>query len=147
VPLKRLDHRLYLAVLLVFGATAWEHVVHTFVLGETDTLVGHLTHILRDGMLAFPLGLLAVWIGAGLAARVWPAAVGGRRRFAVAAITAVLYGMLMVPSVGVHQQLDTLGGGALAAGHAGHQTAGGLGRQPASVASRCTGCATPPCPR
>lgn len=124
VSLRRLDHRLYLALLLVFGATAWEHVVHTFVLGEVDTLSGHLTHILRDGMLALPLGLLAVWVGAALAARVWPASRGGQRRLVVAAITAVLYGMLMVPSVGVHQQLD--GAGVLAGGHAAHQAAGGL---------------------
>jgi manganese oxidase len=126
VPLRRLDHRLYLTLLLVFGATAWEHVIHTFVLGEVDTLSGHLTHILRDGMLALPLSLLAVWVGASLAARVWPAATGGQRRLVVAAITAVLYGMLMVPSVGVHQQLDSHGAGALAGGHAAHQATGGL---------------------
>jgi manganese oxidase len=123
--LRRLDHRLYLALLLVFGATAWEHVIHTFALGEVDSLSGHLSHILRDGMLALPLGLLAVWAGASLAARVWPASADGRRRLVVAAITAVLYGMLMVPSVGVHQQLDSHGAGVLAGGHASHLAAGG----------------------
>ncbi len=119
VPLRRLDHRLFLTLLLVFGVTAWEHVIHATVLGEAATLGGHLSHILRDGMLALPLGLLAVWVGAGLAARAWPAAVGRQRQLALAATTAVLYGMLIVPSVGVHQHLDGQAA-AIAGGHAAH---------------------------
>jgi FtsP/CotA-like multicopper oxidase with cupredoxin domain len=126
VPLRRLDQRLYLALVLVFGVTAWEHVIHSFVLGEADTLSGHLTHILRDGMLALPLGVLALWVGAGLVARAWPRAEGRRSLLAMAAVTSVAYALLMIPSVGVHQQFDSHGAAGVAAGHAAHLAADSL---------------------
>jgi hypothetical protein len=98
---------LLLALLLAFGVIGWEHAYHAFVVGVGDesSVVGHLAHILRDGVLAFPLALLAVvgglWIGRrfGLFARAWLVSIG--------------FGILLLPSVGAHNATDH----ALAGGH------------------------------
>src|SRR2546429_9260777 len=45
--------------LLAFGVIAWEHVLHAYLLGHSDTLAGHLQHWLRDAALALPVALAA----------------------------------------------------------------------------------------
>jgi FtsP/CotA-like multicopper oxidase with cupredoxin domain len=112
---------MYLAMLLVFGVTAWEHAIHAVVLGESGTLTSHTTHILRDGLMALPLGVLAVLVGAAVAARARAAAGGPGGPLPLAAVTSLAYGVLLIPSVGIHQAL-----GHGAAGHAGHQAVDGL---------------------
>lgn len=99
--LRRGRDPLLLASLLAFGVIGWEHAYHSLVLGvgDEDALQGHFVHVLRDGVLAFPLSLVAVvgglWLGRrfGLLAR--------------AGFIAVGFGLLLVPSVGVHNATDT----------------------------------------
>ena len=105
-----------LASLLAFGVVGWEHAYHSVVLGVADqSAAGHFLHVVRDGSLAFPLALVAVvgglWLGCrfGLLAR--------------AGFISVGFGLLLVPSVGVHNATDTALSGASAHNHAG---AGGL---------------------
>jgi hypothetical protein len=110
---------LLLASLLAFGVIGWVHTYHSVVLGLGDErAAGHLAHVLRDGLLAFPLALVAVvgglWLGRrfGLLAR--------------AGFVSVGFGLLLVPSVGVHNATDdALSGGHGAIAHT-HVGAGGL---------------------
>jgi DNA-binding beta-propeller fold protein YncE len=105
-----------LASLLAFGVIGWEHAYHSVVLGVGDeNAAGHLAHVVRDGLLAFPLALVAVvgglWLGRrfGLLAR--------------AGFVSVGFGLLLVPSVGVHNATDSAFSGAVPHNHA---AAGGL---------------------
>ena len=117
--LSRGRDSLLLAVLLAFGVIGWEHFYHSVVLGVGDeNAAGHVAHVLRDGLLAFPLALVAVvgglWLGRrlGLLARAGSVSVG--------------FGLLLVPSMGVHNATDN----ALSDGHGAslrdHAAAGGL---------------------
>jgi DNA-binding beta-propeller fold protein YncE len=96
---------LFLASLLAFGVVGWEHAYHSVVLGVGDETAarGHVTHVLRDGLLALPLALVAVVGGLWLS-----------RRFGLlvrAGFVAIAFGALLVPSVGVHNATDnTLSG-------------------------------------
>jgi DNA-binding beta-propeller fold protein YncE len=105
-----------LALLLAFGVIGWEHVYHSVVLGLGDvTATGHVAHVLRDALLAFPLALVAIVGGLRL----------GRRfgLLARAALVSVGFGLLLVPSVGVHNATDN----ALSGEHVhNHATAAGL---------------------
>jgi hypothetical protein len=105
-----------LASLLAFGVVGWEHAYHSIVLDiGHESAAGHLMHVVRDGLLAFPLAVVAVvgglWLGRrfGLLAR--------------AGFVSVGFGLLLVPSVGVHNTTDSALSGAVAHNHAG---AGGL---------------------
>ena len=58
-------HQLFLpALVLAFGVVGWSHLYHAAVLGYADTPVGHTAHVLRDGLLAVPVALVAL-AGAG----------------------------------------------------------------------------------
>jgi DNA-binding beta-propeller fold protein YncE len=111
---------LLLASLLAFGVIGWEHAYHSVVLGvgHENGAAGHLVHVVRDGVLAFPLALIAVvgglWLGRrfGLLAR--------------AGIVSVGFGVLLVPSVGVHNATDNTLSGANGAFLHGHAAQGGL---------------------
>ena len=108
-----------LASLLAFGVIGWEHAYHSVVLGVGDeNAAGHLAHVLRDGLLAFPLALVAVVGGLWL----------GRRfgLFARAGVVSVGFGLLLVPSVGVHNATDNALSGAHGAFPHNHAGAGGL---------------------
>jgi DNA-binding beta-propeller fold protein YncE len=97
---------LLLASLLTFGVIAWEHTYHSLVLGvvEEHGAAGHLGHALRDAVLAFPIALLAVVAGLRLGQRFGPAV--------RALIVSAAYGLLLIPSVRLHDSIDaTLAGG------------------------------------
>jgi DNA-binding beta-propeller fold protein YncE len=98
---------LVLAALLAFGVIGWEHTYHSFVLGAADDhgAGGHLGHGFRDALLAFPIALVAVAAGLRLGRRFGPTI----RALFVSAI----FGLLLVPSVRVHDAID----GALAGEH------------------------------
>jgi hypothetical protein len=99
-------HRIALAVLVSFGVVLWEHVIHAVVLGEVASLAEHASHVLRDGMLALPLGLAVVWASARLAAR-WRGRTGARMPLPVlASLASVLYTLVTVPSVVVHHLME-----------------------------------------
>jgi DNA-binding beta-propeller fold protein YncE len=99
-----------LALLLAVGTVAWEHLVHAYLLGHGDTLTGHLTHLLRDGLLAFPLAVLAVVGGLAVSSRLGLGA-SGRHLVGQAILVSIVLGLLMVPAVGVHDVIDaTLSG-------------------------------------
>src|SRR4051794_36456830 len=107
---------LLLATLLAVCVIGWEHSYHAFVLGvaEEPGAAGHMTHILRDGLLVFPIALVAVAAGLTLGRRFGLAARAGS--------VSAAFGLLLVPSVRLHELADD----ALAADgthvheHAGH---------------------------
>jgi plastocyanin/DNA-binding beta-propeller fold protein YncE len=110
---------LLLASLLAFGVIGWEHAYHSVVLDVGhESAAGHLLHVVRDGLLAFPLALVA-----GVGGR-WL----GRRLdlFARAVIVSIGFGLLLVPSVGVHNATDAALSGEHGAVPHGHAAAGGL---------------------
>ena len=56
-PVRRSRRRPALEVLVVggllaFGVIAWEHTIHAYLLGRSDTLGANLGHWLRDSFLA-----------------------------------------------------------------------------------------------
>jgi DNA-binding beta-propeller fold protein YncE/plastocyanin len=91
---------LLLASLLAFGVIGWEHAYHSFVLGvdEEHGAVGHLQHALRDAVLAFPIALAAVVIGVRAGRRFGPVARAG--------LVSAVFGLLLVPSVRLHDVID-----------------------------------------
>ena len=96
-----------LASLLAFGVAAWEHVFHSHILGQDGSLLGHVAHALRDGVLAMPLGLLTVagglWVGRrlGMHCATWLNLLGQ------AALISLSFGLLLVPAVAIHTLIDT----------------------------------------
>jgi DNA-binding beta-propeller fold protein YncE len=110
---------LLLASLLAFGAIGWEHTYHSLVLGVADEhgAGGHVEHVFRDALLAFPIALVAVVAGLRL----------GRRfgMLARAGFVSAAFGLLLIPSVRLHDIVDEAlsGENTLVHDHAGH---GGL---------------------
>ena len=96
--IRRLHQLLFPALVLAFGVVGFLHLYHAVVLGYADTPAGHTAHVLRDGLLAVPVALVA------LAGGLWLT----RRRPPVAQAVAVagLLGLLLVPATGVHDQID-----------------------------------------
>jgi hypothetical protein len=88
---------LLLSALLAFGVIGWEHTYHSAVLGVAEEQ-GHLEHVVRDALLAFPLALVAVVAGLRLGRRFGP--------LARAAFVSVAFGLLLVPSVRLHDVVD-----------------------------------------
>jgi hypothetical protein len=74
--IPRLHQLFFPALVLAFGVVGWSHLYHAVVLGYADTAVGHTTHVLRDGLLAVPVALVALAGGLWLTRRRPP----GRRR-------------------------------------------------------------------
>jgi manganese oxidase len=111
---------LLVGIVLAFGVIAWEHTIHAYLLGQSDTLAANLVHWLRDSSLALPMALTA----AGLA-RLWSRVLRlgssltdllGR-----AALAALLFGLFLVPSAPIHNQVDAAldpGSNLVAAEHA-----------------------------
>lgn len=99
---------LLLAGLLTFGVTGWEHLFHTAHLGLAGSAGDHLAHALRDGSLAFPMGLVAVVV-TRLLARTLRLAVGrgGGDLLVRAALLSLVFGALLIPSVGLHSVADS----------------------------------------
>jgi len=95
--------------LLAFGVIAWEHVLHAYLLGHDDTLLGHVTHVLRDGLLALPLALAAAAI-ARMWARVLRLGASALDLVARGSLAPLLFGLLLVPSAPVHNQIDAATG-------------------------------------
>ncbi|MFL5932021.1 MAG: hypothetical protein ACJ75P_12260, partial [Gaiellaceae bacterium] len=99
---------LFLASLLAFGVIGWEHAYHAFVLGvaEDHGAGGHVGHVFRDALLAFPIAFIAAGVGLQLGRRFGPTVRAG--------LISAIFGVLLVPSVRVHEAID----GALSAGGA-----------------------------
>jgi DNA-binding beta-propeller fold protein YncE len=110
---------LLLASLLAFGAIGWEHAYHSVVLGVADEhgAADHLGHALRDALLAFPIALAAVVAGLWLGRRYGPIVRAG--------LVSAVFGLLLVPSVRLHDLIDeTLAGESALEHH--HEAHGGL---------------------
>src|SRR5262249_17519125 len=98
---------LLLAGLLTLGVTGWEHLFHAAHLGLAGSAGDHLAHVLRDGALAFPIGLVAV-VATRLLARM-PCLRGGGQGSDLlmrAALLSLVFGALLIPSVGLHDVAD-----------------------------------------
>ncbi len=102
---------LVLAVLLAFCTVGWEHVYHSAISGGSvgGSIDDHLAPMLRDGLVALPLAVVAVvgglWFG---------------RRFTTpgrAALVAGVFGLLLAPSVVPHAHGSA---SAVAGPHAAH---------------------------
>src|SRR5262245_57347099 len=97
---------LMLSSLLALCVIGWEHAFHAFVLGvaDEDSSAGHLGHALRDAFLSFPIALAAVAAGLALGRRFGPVV--------RALLISAVFGLLLVPSVRLHDLID----GALSGG-------------------------------
>jgi DNA-binding beta-propeller fold protein YncE len=96
--IRRSRELLLPAFVLAFGLVGWTHLYHALVLGYTDTAAGHTAHILRDGLLAVPVALVA------LAGGLW---LTRRRPPVVQAVgVAGVLGLLLVLATGVHDKID-----------------------------------------
>jgi manganese oxidase len=95
--------------LLAFGVIAWEHVLHAYLLGHTDTPVGHLEHWLRDALLALPVALAAS-ASAVLWGRVLRLGDSTLDLIARGGLAALLFGLLLVPAAPLHDQIDAASG-------------------------------------
>jgi hypothetical protein len=91
---------LLLASLLAFGVIGWEHAFHSAVLGvaEDHSAADHLVHTVRDAVLAFPIALVAVVAGLRLGRRFGPIMQAG--------LVSAAFGLLLVPSVRLHDLVD-----------------------------------------
>ena len=103
-----------LATLIALVTVGWEHAYHTVSLGLDESIAGHVVHILRDGALVWPLALIAAVVGLRF-----------KDPAARAAGTSVVMGLLLLPSVEIHERID----GALSGAHDGahHHEEGGAG--------------------
>src|SRR5262249_19297235 len=88
------------AFILAFGVVLWEHLYHTLYLGYSETLAGHVTHVLRDSALAVPLAAGA------LAAGLW--LTRGLSRAGQAVGVSLMLGLLLVPATAVHDHIDAV---------------------------------------
>ena len=106
-----------LATLIALITVGFEHAYHTVVLGLDASLAGHLLHVLRDTALVWPLALVATLVGLrfGHLTRPLTRAVG----------TSAVMGLLLVPSVEIHERIDGALGGAHEGAH--HHEEGGSG--------------------
>jgi DNA-binding beta-propeller fold protein YncE len=100
-----------LATLIALVTVGWEHLYHTLALDLDASSGGHLIHVLRDAALVWPLALLAATVGLRYG-----------RPMARAAGTSVTMGLLLVPSVEIHERIDR----ALAGAHHHEETGSGL---------------------
>jgi DNA-binding beta-propeller fold protein YncE len=103
------------ATLIALATVSWEHLYHTAALDLEASVGGHLIHVLRDTVLVWPLALLAT-----IVARRFTRPLTG------AAVMSVLMGLLLVPSVELHERIDGALGGAHHAGHHHEESGSGL---------------------
>jgi DNA-binding beta-propeller fold protein YncE len=96
--IPRFHQLLFPALVLAFGVVGFLHLYHAVVLGYADTPAGHTTHVLRDGLLAVPVALVALAGGLWLTRR--------RPLITQAAAVAAVLGLLLVPATRVHDQID-----------------------------------------
>jgi DNA-binding beta-propeller fold protein YncE len=90
-----------LATLLALATVGWEHAYHTAASELDLSLAGHVVHVLRDSALVWPLALVAAMVGLRFT-----------RPAARAAGVSVVMGLLLVPSVEIHERIDAALGGA-----------------------------------
>jgi manganese oxidase len=110
-----LREALLVGLLLTAGVIAAEHLVHEYALSGQDTLAGNLRHLLRDALLALPLGLAAAVAGRLVARRMGLGSTGSDAA-ARGVLTALLFALLLVPSAPIHNLIDAaLSGGQAAA--------------------------------
>ena len=102
-----------LATLIALATVGWEHLYHTAALDLDASVAGHLIHVLRDTALVWPLALLATIVGLRFTGPL-----------ARAAGLSVVMGLLLVPSVELHERIDRALGGAH---HGAHHHEGGSG--------------------
>jgi DNA-binding beta-propeller fold protein YncE len=113
-------HVLLLASLLAFGVIGWEHTFHSAVLGVADEhgAAGHFEHAFRDALLAFPMAVVAVIAGLSAGRRFGPVARAG--------MISAAFGLLLVPSVRLHEAIDGVLTGDAAHAHNHDEAASGL---------------------
>jgi DNA-binding beta-propeller fold protein YncE/plastocyanin len=98
VGIRRIGELLFPALVLAFGVVGWSHLYHAVVLGYADTPAGHTEHVLRDGLLAVPVALVALAGGLWLTRH--------RPLVAQAVGVAAVLGVLLVAATGLHDQID-----------------------------------------
>src|SRR5439155_15488228 len=104
-----------LASLLAFGTIGWQHLVHSWGSGPAASHGGHLAHALRDGALAWPLALLAVFAGLRLSRALGVGERGVRGVLERAVIIGAGFAFLLIPGVVGHALVDAGSGGGFAA--------------------------------
>ncbi len=105
---RRSVHLVFLASILSFGVVAWEHGIHTYLYRLSGSPIGHFQHWLRDSFLTMPIALAAVWVGLWVARRIGLSEELSWHLPARAAVVSAVFLVFLMPSVGLHQRLDSL---------------------------------------
>src|SRR5215210_284663 len=110
---------LLLAAFLAFGVIGWEHIYHSSLIGvvDEDGAGRHIGHVFRDVLLAFPVAVVAVVAGLRAGRRYGPIVRAG--------FVSAAFGLLLVPSVRLHDIVDDGLSGETAHAHDQHHAAQG----------------------
>jgi hypothetical protein len=119
-----------MAALLSVGVATWLHGLHAVgLIGAT--WAGGAAHVVRDGLLNFPLAVAAVAAGDWSAERWDKGGSSTRGLLAEAALTTLVFTLLLVLAARPHQLVDrALDGAAHAHAHHGYVRAADAGRAP-----------------
>ncbi|MBO0882199.1 MAG: hypothetical protein J2P17_18050, partial [Mycobacterium sp.] len=111
---------LRLAVLFALPVIAFEQFLHTTPAAQAGSPGYETLYWLSDALFALPLAAVAVWGGRRIADR-WGFGWSAWSMFARAGLTALAFGILLIPGWFLHDSLDSLAHTAAAAsGHSGH---------------------------
>src|SRR5437667_2696827 len=94
------------AALLSFGVILWMHGLHSAGLTGLNSWAGALPQIVRNGVLAFPLALAAAVLGGWLAVHAGSEARSARGVLTEAALTALVFALLLAVTTEPHKILD-----------------------------------------
>jgi manganese oxidase len=120
---RRLGEIALLSLVLCVGVVGFEFVVHA----AGGHAAGGLAHGMRDIVIAIPMSVTAVTLGLWLARKLGISGPGPAVALNQAAIVSLVFTLLLIPSVGIHQAIDSLlDGGAAAASQTAGETPTGL---------------------
>lgn len=107
---RRLGEIALLSLVLCVGVVGFEFVVHA----AGGHAAGGLAHGMRDIVIAIPMSVTAVTLGLWLARKLGISGPGPAVALNQAAIVSLVFTLLLIPSVGIHQAIDSLLDGGLA---------------------------------
>ncbi|MFT7473833.1 MAG: FtsP/CotA-like multicopper oxidase with cupredoxin domain, partial [Verrucomicrobiales bacterium] len=98
--------------LLAFGVITWQHFVHTTLVSVGgDGILGHMSHVLRDSMLALPLMIFAVHLGLSLASKAGVKSGAPAEKLQQASFIGLVVMLVMIPASVMHGKIEALLGG------------------------------------
>src|SRR5262245_44990511 len=104
--LRRLREIVLLTLVLSVGVVGFEFLVHVAAAHAT----GGAGHGIRDVVISLPMALAAVCAGLWLARRLGYERAGPLAAFSKAAVVSLVFGVALIPSVGIHSAVDSFFG-------------------------------------